>query len=267
MRLALAALGLLTCLAGVGCAREVATGLDEADANRGVVALARAGVDAEKAPDPTSEGHFKITVGRDEATVAISVLASEEIPRAKVLGPAPAGLLPSPEADRAARVLAMAAHVEQSLGSIDGVHDARVHLDVPQTDALAAALVPDGKALHATASVLIRHRGANPPVSVDDVRKLVSGAVAGLPPEAVAVVMVPIPASSLAGDRELAHLGPIAVTRGSLGVLRVIAGGLLSVVALLAVALLALAVRVRRLKDEALESAGASDTTRRAAVR
>jgi len=264
MRLAPAALilGLLSCAA---CTREVATGLDEADANRGVVALARAGVDAEKGADPTNEGHFKITVGRDEATIAISVLAGEEIPRAKALAVAPAGLLPSPEADRAARVLSMAAHVEHSLASIDGVHDARVHLDVPQTDALAAALVPDGKTPRATASVLIRHRGANPPLSVEDVRKLVSGAVAGLPPDAVAVVMVQIPQASVAGDRELAHLGPIAVTRGSLGTLRALAGGLLILVALLGVALLALAVRVRRLKDESLENA--SDTARRAAVR
>lgn len=251
--------------AGLGCSREVAAGLEESDANRGVVALARAGVDAEKQADAASEGRFKIVVGRDEATIAISVLAGEEIPRARVASPQQPGMLPTPEADRAARVAATAAHVEHSLSSIDGVHDARVHLDVPQIDPLTTALAPEGKTPHATASVLVRHRGVNPPIAVDEVKKLVAGAVSGLAPEAIAVVMVQIPQSSIAGDRELAHLGPIAVTRGSLGTLRLVFAGVLVVIAALGVALLALAVRVRRLKEES--EAQPSDTTRRAAVR
>lgn len=256
---------MLFALATLACTREVAAGLDEADANRGVVALARAGIDSEKAADPQSEGHFKITVGRDEATVAISVLAGEEIPRAKALAAPPAGMLPSPEADRASRIAATAAQIEHSLASIDGVHDARVHLDVPLTDALVAALGPADKSPRATASVLIRHRGVNPPLSVEDIKKLVAGAVSGLSADAVAVVTTAVPQASLAGDRELSHLGPIAVTRGSLGTLRALFGGVLLVVALLSVSLLALAVRVRRLKDESLDPAG--ETARRAAVR
>ncbi len=243
-------LSLLVLLA-VGCTREVAAGLEEADANRGVVALARAGVDAEKAPDPAVEGRFKLIVGRDEATVAISVLAGEEIPRHHATAAAPGGIVPSPEADRAARIAAVAAQIEQSLGSIDGVHDARVHLDVPTTDPLVAALntAPE-KAPHATASVLIRHRSANPPIQADEVRKLVAGAISGLSPESIAVVMVQVPQMSLTGDRELAHLGPIAVTRGSLPTLRAVLAIALVLVAALGASLLALAVRVRRLKEE-----------------
>lgn len=244
MRVAVLALAL------VGCSREVAAGLDEADANRGVVALARANVDAEKMADPAAEGRFKLIVGRDEATVAISVLASEEIPRPRSAVVTAPGLIPSPEADRAARIAAMASQIERSLGSIDGVHDARVHLDVPQTDPLVAALAADGKTPRATASVLIRHRSANPPILADDVRRLVAGAVSGLAPESIAVVMVQVPQMTLTGDRELAHLGPIAVTRGSLPTLRWVLGVALLGLFGLAAALLALAVRVRRLKDE-----------------
>lgn len=247
MRFALVAIALLAS----GCAREVAAGLEESEANRGVVALARAGVDAEKVPDEAAEGRFKIVVGRDESTIAISVLSSEEIPRAKQVAAQAAGILPSPEADRAARVAMTAAQIERSLASIDGVHDARVHLDVPQSDALAVALAaPGDKAPRATASVLLRHRSANPPLHADDVRKLVAGAVSGLAADAVAVVMVQVPPSSVAGDRELAHLGPIAVTRGSLSTLRAVFAAVFVVVALLGAALLALAVRVRRLKQE-----------------
>lgn len=245
MRAALLALIML------GCTREVAAGLDEADANRGVVALARANVDAEKLADSTTEGRFRIVVGRDEATVAISVLASEEIPRPKPLAVTPAGVLPSPEADRAARITAIALQIERSLASIDGVHDARVHLDIPNNDPLVAALAtaPE-KTPRATASVLIRHRSANPPISADDVRKLVAGAVSGLTADSIAVVMVQVPQMTLTGDRELAHLGPIAVTRGSLPTLRLVLIVALVTLMGLGAALLAMAMRVRRLRDE-----------------
>jgi type III secretion protein J len=245
---ALIAVLALGSLGAVGCTREVANGLEEADANRGVVALARANVDAEKLADPTVEGRFRIVVGRDEATVAISVLASEEIPRPKTAAVTPSGVLPSPEADRAARVAAIATQIERSLGSIDGVHDARVHLDVPNNDPLVAALsnAPE-KTPRATASVLIRHRSANPPIVADDVRKLVAGAVSGLAPESIAVVMVQVPQMTLTGDRELAHLGPIAVTRGSLPTLRLVLIGALIALMGLGAALLAMAMRVRRL--------------------
>lgn len=242
--------GVVLAVVALGCTREVAAGLDEADANRGVVALARANVDAEKIADQNAEGRFKLVVGRDEATVAISVLAGEEIPRPRSAVITSPGVIPSPEADRAARIAAIATQIERSLGSIDGVHDARVHLDVPQSDPLAAALVSADKAPRATASVLIRHRSANPPIQADDVRKLVAGAVSGLTPDSIAVVMVQVPQMTLTGDRELSHLGPIAVTRGSLPTLRLVLGVALIALFGLGAALLALALRVRRLRDE-----------------
>ncbi|HVJ94482.1 MAG TPA: hypothetical protein VM580_32065, partial [Labilithrix sp.] len=49
-----------------GCTVPVAASLDEADANRVVVALDQSGVDATKEVDPTSEGKFRVTVARDD---------------------------------------------------------------------------------------------------------------------------------------------------------------------------------------------------------
>lgn len=239
-----------TCaLLAVGCTREVAAGLDEPDANRAVVALAKAGVEAEKEADPAAEGRFRLVVGRDEATVAIAVLAGEEIPRPKAPVAPSSPLVASPEADRAARITATATQLERSLASIDGVHDARVHLDVPATDPLGAALAGDGKLPRPTASVLLRHRGAQSPVAEAEVRRLVSGAVSGLDPASVVVVMVPVSAAPRAGDRELAHVGPIAVTRGSLGTLKVTLGGALGLVSILSLAVLVLASRLRRVRE------------------
>jgi type III secretion protein J len=122
---------------------------------------------------------------------------------------------------------------------------------------LLASLGNDAKLPKPTASVLIRHRSTSPPLGPDDVKKLVAGAVSGLSPDAVAVVFVPVPKAQTAGDRELAHLGPVAVTRGSLPTLRAIAIGVLLTLALLGGAVLALAVRLRRAK-EATEDAAPS---------
>lgn len=237
-------------LAVAACTREVASGLDESEANRGVVALARAGIEADKLSDAQSEGRFRLSVGRDDATSAIAVLAGEEIPRVRPAAAKDAPFVSSPEAERASRVAQTAQAIERSLASVDGVLDARVHLDVPQVDPLAAALAGDAKGARATASVLVRHRGATPPLGLDEIRRLVSGAVAGLAPDAVAVVTVSVPLPGTSPERQLAWVGPVGVSRGSLPAFRAIAAGALGLLFVLAAALVALALKLRRGKDD-----------------
>jgi type III secretion protein J len=249
----LATLALL--LAAAGCSREVASGLDESEANRGVVALARAGIEAEKLPDAQSEGRFRLSVGRDEATSAIAVLAGEEIPRVRPAAAKDAPFVSSPEAERAARVAQTAQAIERPIASVDGVLDARVHLDVPQVDPLATALAGDAKAARATASVLVRHRGATPPLGLDEIKRLVAGAVAGLAPDAVAVVTVSVPTPGTSPERQLSWVGPVGVSRGSLPAFRAVAAGALGVIFVLAAALVALALKLRRSADEGAEPA------------
>ena len=150
--------------------------------------------------------------------------------------------------------------MERTLSSIDGVLDARVLLDVPTIDPLTAALVPAANAaaaLRATASVLIRHRGPTPPVSPDDLRRLVAGAVSGLAAADVAVVLVAVPAPSLAADRQLAYLGPLAIAKSSLPTAKAIAVGVLVTIAALASVILLLALRLRRQKDREAEAVAA----------
>jgi len=246
----------LCLVALAGCTREVAAGLDENDANHGIVALAHAGIDAEKIPDTTVDGRFRIVVSRDDATSAISVLSAEELPRTHAPPPPEASFVASPEAERAARIAAVAAQIERTLASIDGVLDARVLLDIPSIDPLTAALVPAPNAAaapHATASVLVRHRGAAPPVAADDLRRLVAGAVSGLAASDVAVVLVAVPAPSLAAERQLAYLGPLAIAKGSLSTAKAIAAFILVVIASLGGVILALSMRLRRQKDRETE--------------
>ncbi|MEO7094965.1 MAG: hypothetical protein ABI175_17030, partial [Polyangiales bacterium] len=205
--------------------------------------------------DPTIEGRFRLVVARDDSTSAIAILSAEELPRTHAPPPAEASFVASPEADRAARIAATAAQVERTLSSIDGVLDARVLLDIPTIDPLTAALVPaaNGASPHATASVLVRHRGANPPVAPDDLRRLVAGAVTGLATSDVAVVLVAVPAPSLASDRQLAYLGPLAIAKSSLSTAKALAAAILVVIAALAGVILFLSLRLRRQKDREAE--------------
>src|SRR6188768_1304407 len=65
-----------------GCNVPIAIGLDESDANHAVVALEKNGVAADKERDPDSEGHWRISVARDDASSAAGILSSESLPPA-----------------------------------------------------------------------------------------------------------------------------------------------------------------------------------------
>src|SRR5277367_6837999 len=77
---------LLVLLALAGCAVPVAGGLDETDANRIVVALDHALVEATKEADPTVEGKFRVMVPRDDAARALEAMRSEDLPRPHAAG-------------------------------------------------------------------------------------------------------------------------------------------------------------------------------------
>jgi type III secretion protein J len=233
-----------------GCAVPVAGGLDDGEANRIFVALDRASIDATKEADGANEGKWRVTVARDDLPRALSVLREEELPRRAPAGVADAlgkgSLVPSEAAEHAQIVAGMAGELERSLEGIEGVLEARVHLDVP-----APSPLRDAPAVRGTAGVLIEHRGATPPVSADAVQRLVAGGVAGLVPDDVVVVMVPrsTPAG-LGAAGGLAHVGPIAVARASVRQLQAALVALVALVAALAGATLVLYTRLARARSE-----------------
>jgi type III secretion protein J len=244
----------LLCLALAGCAVPVAGGLDEGDANRIVIALDRASIEATKETDPAVEGKFHVTVTKDEAARAITTLQSEELPRPRAPGVLDAidkgALVPSVAQEHAELVAGMAGDLERTLGSIDGVLTARVHLNVSPPDPFSGA--PPAKT---TASVLVEHRGVAPPLAEASVARLVAGGVPGLAPADVAVVMVARPAPVRGTGSSMSHVGPIAVAHTSMRLLQGALVGLLALVAALTVATLALFSRVRKLSAEVEEGA------------
>ena len=228
-----------------GCAVPVAAGLEETDANRIVVALDHAKIDATKEVDPGGEGKLRVTVARDDVARALSAMAGEGLPRPRprgVLDTMDKGaLVPSEAQEHAQLVAGMAGDLERTLEGVDGVLAARVHLNLPTRDPLRDA--PVGKS---SASVLIEHRGTTPPLTSDAIQRLVAGGVGGLSPVDVAVVTIPHVAPAHAGETELAHVGPIAVARGSLRPLQLGLVGLVLLVAILAGATLLLYTRLAR---------------------
>jgi type III secretion protein J len=249
MRRLLALVAVCALVALTGCSVPVATALDEPDANRVVVALDQVGIDGSKEPDPIAEGKFRITVARDDAARALQTMRDEDLPRAKPRGLADAAdrgqLVPSQAAEHAQLVAGLAGELERTLGSIEGVLAARVHLNLPQKDLLRDA--PAGKA---TASVLVEHRGTTPPLAPESIQRLVAGGAPGLAPTDVAVVFVPRTPKPNANRQELAHVGPISVAKGSATILKGTFAGIVAVVLALAAVVLALYARLGKVQRE-----------------
>jgi len=229
-----------------GCTVPVVTGLEEGDASQAVVALEESGFASEKERDPDQEGTFRVLVARDEASSALAVLADEGLPPRKAPGVLEAlgkgSMVPSRVAEQARLVTGTSDELERSLRGLDGVISARVHLGIPTHDPLAL----EEQAPPATASVLLRHRGATPPLTPSDVQRLVAGAVPGLAAEQVTVVLLPAPPRARPAERQLAQLGPLSVARSSLVGLRALVGVAVLVNAALLACLLALWSRLRR---------------------
>jgi type III secretion protein J len=237
---------LVAALTATGCAVSVAGGLDESRANRVVALLSANGIAAEKAADPAEPGRFHVEVASDEASRAVDVLVDQGPPARDEPGVLEAlgtsSLVPSPQAEHARVLAGIAGDLTKSIEGVDGVLSARVHLAAARPDPLAV----DGEVAPPTAAVLIRYRGAAPPIREDDVRKLVAFSVPGLAKERVAVVYSA--AMAPRASTELVRVGPVSTTRAAARKLR---GAVLAVVVVnlaLAGALVALWSRLRRFR-------------------
>jgi type III secretion protein J len=229
----------------MACAVPIEAGLDDAEANRVFVALDHANIEVSKEPDPGTEGKWRVTVAESDVARALTVMHNEGLPRQDTPGVLDSvgkgSLVPSEAAEHAQLIAAIASELERSLQGIDGVLVARVHLNVPAASPLRDLAPPRG-----TASVLLEHRGAMPPISVDSVQRLVAGGVTGLLSSDVVVVMVPHASTPTPGAGDLAHVGPIAVARASVQKLQAALVGLVALVALLAASTLVLYSRLSR---------------------
>lgn len=247
----LATLVLTTTCTLVGCFSPVAAGLDEAEANRTIAALQGSGIDARKEAETSDTAHYRVVVADSEAGRALTTLAEEGLPRPKSVGLLEAvgknALVPSMAAEQAELAAGLGGELEKSLSQLDGVVVARVHLSLPTESPLRE------KKDRATASVLLTYKTAQPPISEVNLKRMVAAAVPALAPDDVTVIALPRPAKPGSGQAPgaLAHVGPLGVATGSAMPLRLLLGGLVLLVGLLAGAALILYLKLAKLRDGA----------------
>jgi type III secretion protein J len=93
-------------------------------------------------------------------------------------------MIPTATEEKARLLVGVSGEINSTLKSVAGVVDARVLVVLPDS----SPLLDKSERVPPTASVLIKYRGSQMPLSEDDVKKLVARAVEGLQPENVAVV-------------------------------------------------------------------------------
>ena len=170
---------------------EILHGLDEAQANRVVVALSEAGVQGRAERGEGEGAGFTVSVEAADAGRARRVLADRELPRQRPSGFAEVfakgSLVPTPVEERALYHHALAGELSRSLETLDGVVEARVHLALPAPDPLRPEASRPPRA-----GVLVKVRPeARSKVEAlqPGIRSLVAGAAEGLDPASVSVVV------------------------------------------------------------------------------
>jgi type III secretion protein J len=216
------------------CSTQLERGLSEESADEIIVALSEHGIGATKEADRGATG-FGVRVLESDVAAALSVLREEGLPRVHGASVAEAfaepSLIPTAGEERARLAAALSADLERTIESMDGVHDAHVHLGLPDPSVVPLDEQPEPR----VASVLVRSE-AGATVSESDVRALVAGAVPGLSADHVSVVMTARTAEP--PTSRLVQYGPVAVSEGSAGSFKALVATLLAVIAVLAAGLL-----------------------------
>jgi type III secretion protein J len=191
-----------------------------------ILALSDAKIGATKRPDAQNEGRFLVEVPTSEVASALQTMQRRGLPSPESAGILASlgetGLIASKTSEHARLVVGTAGELERSLREIEGVLGVRVHLAVPEND----PLIPEETPKVASASALVRHRGATPPISASEVQRLIAGAVAGLQYERVAVVMQPVAGSDTEAGQSVVQLGPLSVSQASVPTLKALLAAL-----------------------------------------
>jgi type III secretion protein J len=179
--------GVLLLLAA--CRVDLYTQLSEREANKMVAVLAEHGIAAHKirAADQT------LTVQVDETRFAeaVDLLDGFGLPGDKfqTLGEVfePKGLVSSPVEERARLIYALSQELSQTVSDISGVLSARVHVVLPNADAMAGNPPPS------SASVVVHHYADRDLGNlIPQIKMLVANSIEGLVYDNVSVVLFPV---------------------------------------------------------------------------
>jgi type III secretion protein J len=198
------------------CQSEIQHGLNEGEANEIVVLLERNHISAYKDKEEGGrEITWKIGVPKAHAANAMFLLKENQLPRPKSQGLEifnRGSLIPTATEERAMFLQALGGELSRNLSSIDGILDARVLVNLPQSDDLSDKTARP----EPSASVLIKYRATGegnkatpPPIKEEDIQRLVAATVQELKRANVAVVMTPASPPSVLenGPQEVEMLG------------------------------------------------------------
>lgn len=178
----------LIALALAGCKAELYSDLSEREANEIIAALMEIGIPAAK--DVGRGEGVTVMVDEGRFAEAISHLNARGLPstRYESIGDVfqREGIVSSPVEERARYIYALSQELSRTVGEIDGVLSARIHVVLPETDMLGRDFKPS------SASVFIRHRPDAPVESfTSQIKLLVANSIEGLVYDNITVVTVP----------------------------------------------------------------------------
>jgi flagellar M-ring protein FliF len=239
-----------------GCGTEIRHDLDEAEATGLVTALTEQGIPAETGVEGRGDARrWVVIVPRSERARSLLALQQLDLPAQHHSGLAEVfdrgGLLPTPTEEQASLVRALQGELSKTLESVAGVRAARVHICLPTPRSGIIQSEPSGET---TASVLLRYSGERPPLTVDQIKGIVAGAVTDLSPDRVTVVSIRQSVTQVEGRCRLEAVGPFAVSISSQGPLRIWLAATIFAVGLLGCLVVILALRLRRLRSKVVES-------------
>ncbi|MEL6477485.1 MAG: type III secretion inner membrane ring lipoprotein SctJ [Pseudomonadota bacterium] len=172
------------------CQTDLYSNLTEREANEIISVLNRHGISADKKPGGRDAGLI-VTVDQTRFAEAVAILNSRGLPREdfRSLGEVFNGdrLVTSPTEERARLMYALSQELSQTVAQIDGVISARVHVVLPESDALSRQIKPS------SASVFIR-RDAEAPVDrfLPQIKMLIENSIEGLDYEKISVIDIPV---------------------------------------------------------------------------
>lgn len=214
---------LLLPLVLAACRVELYSGLNEAEANQMLAALAGANIDALKVQ--AGESGWQLHVDERDLPAAVEVLQARGLPapRHASLGEVfqKQGLVATPAEERVRYIYGLSQELSRTVAEIDGVVSARVHVVIPANDPLSDKLKPS------SAAVFIKHRpGTDLRLLAPAVKELVAHSVEGLGYEQVSLTLVPASdsvATPLASRARAEGDGPLGLSGTALATLAVVA--------------------------------------------
>jgi type III secretion protein J len=178
---------LYACVLLSGCQVDLYTALTEREANAMLAILTTNGISARK----EHAGDAGVTVFVNEADLAraIDILTANGLPRdeKQTMGEVfkKNGIMSSPFEERVRYVYALEESIAKTIGEIDGILSARVHIVLPENASRNMTQKPSSVA------VFIKHRrGVDLDFFTPQIRRLVSNAIEGVLFEAVTVASV-----------------------------------------------------------------------------